>query len=119
MKYIFFILTSWFFLILQSYAASNITRDTILHHDVLPENIINNDGTLIGLVVIAQSILLKIVLPVVVIGASIYIAYELFTAEGDESKLKKAWKSVAYTAVALIAIALSYAIVSIVSRITL
>lgn len=55
------------------------------------------------------------VLPVVVVGASLYIAYELFTAEGDETKLKKAWKSVAYTAIALIAIALSYAIVSIIS----
>jgi hypothetical protein len=50
-----------------------------------------------------------------VVGASLYIAYELFSAEGDETKLKKAWKSVAYTAIALISIALSYAIVSIIS----
>ena len=62
-----------------------------------------------------QVVLLKVLLPVVVVGASLYIAYELFTAEGDETKLKKAWKSVAYTAIALIAIALSYAIVSIIS----
>ncbi len=62
--------------------------------------------------------LLKVVLPIVVVGASLYIAYELFTAEGDESKMKKAWKSVAYSAVALIAIALSYSLVSIVSRLS-
>jgi uncharacterized membrane-anchored protein len=54
----------------------------------------------------------------VVVGASLYIAYELFTAEGDESKMKKAWKSIAYTAVALISIALSYGLVSIVSRLS-
>lgn len=65
-----------------------------------------------------QSILLTVVLPVIVVGASLYIAYELFTAEGDESRMKKAWKSVAYTAVALIAIALSYAIVSIVTKLS-
>lgn len=62
-----------------------------------------------------QSILLKVALPVIVVGASLYIAYELFTADGDEAKLKKAWKSIAYTAIALISIALSYALVSIVS----
>lgn len=62
-----------------------------------------------------QSILLKVALPVIVVGASLYIAYELFTADGDESRLKKAWKSIAYTAIALISIALSYALVSIVS----
>jgi hypothetical protein len=62
-----------------------------------------------------QSILLKVVLPVIIVGSSLYIAYELFTADGDESKLKKAWKSITYTAIALISIALSYALVSIVS----
>jgi uncharacterized membrane-anchored protein len=59
-----------------------------------------------------------VVLPIIVVGASLYIAYELFTAEGDESKMKKAWKSIAYTAVALIAIALSYGVVSIISRLS-
>ena len=62
--------------------------------------------------------LLKVVLPIIVVGASLYIAYELFTADGDESRMKKAWKSVAYTAVALISIALSYGLVSIVSRLS-
>jgi uncharacterized membrane-anchored protein len=69
----------------------------------------------VNILTLIQVILLKVILPVVVVGASLYIAYELFTAEGDEAKLKKAWKSVAYTAISLIAIALSYAIVSIIS----
>lgn len=69
----------------------------------------------IKILILIQVILLKVVLPVIVVGASLYIAYELFTAEGDEAKLKKAWKSVAYTAIALISIALSYVLVSIVS----
>lgn len=57
-------------------------------------------------------------MPIVVVGAGLYIAYQLFTAEGDETKLKRAWKSIAYTAIALIAIAVSYAFVSIVARIS-
>ncbi len=75
--------------------------------------------SLIAILTLIQSFLLKVVLPIIVIGASLYIAYELFTADGDESKLKKAWKSVAYTAVALVTIALSYGIVSIVSRLSI
>ncbi len=87
---------------------------------VPPASILPDTDTLslISLFTLAQSILLKVVLPIVVIGASLYIAYELFTAEGDEAKMKKAWKSVAYSAIALIAIALSYALVSIVSRLS-
>lgn len=80
--------------------------------------ITKTDVKLISLFTLAQSVLLKVVLPIVVIGASLYIAYELFTAEGDETKMKKAWKSVAYSAIALIAIALSYALVSIISRLS-
>ena len=72
----------------------------------------------IKILTLIQAILLKVALPIVVVGASLYIAYELFTAEGDESKMKKAWKSVAYSAVALISIALSYGLVSIVSRLS-
>ena len=77
-----------------------------------------SDVNLIQVLTLVQSVLLKVVLPIIVVGASLYIAYELFTAEGDESKMKKAWKSIAYTAVALIAIALSYGVVSIISRLS-
>jgi hypothetical protein len=47
--------------------------------------------------VLIVSILLKIVLPIIVIGVALYSAYELFTAEGDESKMKRAWKSFTFS----------------------
>lgn len=83
-----------------------------LSSSILPSDSVTGPVVILTLI---QSILLKVVLPVIVVWASLYIAYELFTADGDESKLKKAWKSIAYTAIALISIALSYALVSIVS----
>lgn len=83
-------------------------------------NIIDSQGvTLVGILTLIQSILLKWILPVVVIWASLYIAYELFTADGDETKMKRAWKSIAYTAVGLISIAISYALVDIISRLSI
>jgi hypothetical protein len=82
--------------------------------------ILNNDSLgLIGILSLIQWILLKVVLPIVVVGGSLYIAYELFTAEGDETKMKRAWKSVTFTAIGIVCIAVSYAFVSIVSRISL
>ncbi len=86
-----------------------------------PKGTIINDTVAwpIGILTLIQSVLLKVVLPVIVVGASLYIAYTLFTAEWDESKMKKAWKSLTYSAVGLIAVALSYAFVSIISRISL
>jgi len=104
------------FLSLQQVSA--VPQQLILNNN---ENSIISDGssTLISLLSLIQSILLKWVLPVVTIGASIWIAYVLLTAEGDESKMKKAWKSIVYTAIALISIALSYGVVSIVSRLNI
>ena len=82
--------------------------------------ILNDDSLeLIGILTIIQWVLLKVVLPIVVIGGSLYIAYELFTAEGDETKMKRAWKSVTFTAIGIVCIAVSYAFVSVVSRISL
>jgi hypothetical protein len=43
-----------------------------------------------------EEILLKVALPLIIIGTGLYVAYELFTAEGSEEKLKKAWKSVTF-----------------------
>ncbi|NRH21250.1 hypothetical protein HOO68_04355 [Candidatus Gracilibacteria bacterium] len=119
MKRIFFILASWFFLFGDLYAA--ISESQIRQLGTPSGSIINGGGslTVISVITIIQSFLIKVLLPIVVVGASLYIAYELFTAEGDESKLKKAWKSIAYTSIGLIAIALSYALVSIISRISL
>lgn len=82
-------------------------------------SILKSDGiSIIAVLSLGQSVLLRLILPIVIIGASLYIAYELFTADGDESKMKKAWKSIGYTAIALIAVALSYWVVSIVSRLS-
>ena len=47
------------------------------------------------------------------------MAYELFTADGDEAQMKKAWKSFTFSAIALVVVAVSYALVSIISRIAI
>lgn len=118
MKRLFFTYMFWVIVVSQSYA---ISIEDIGFKNWLPSGSILSSGwnTPISLVVIIQSFILKILLPIVVVWAALYMAYELFTAEGDESKMKRAWKSIAYTAIALIAIALSYALVSIISRISL
>lgn len=111
MKHLFFTIVSFIISLEALFAAG---ADSVKVK--IPDGSIMNDSKdPIGILSLIQSALLKVVLPVIVVWASLYIAYELFTAEGDESKMKKAWKSIAYTAIALIAIALSYAIVSIIS----
>jgi hypothetical protein len=75
--------------------------------------------SIIAVLSFIQWVLLKLVLPVVVIWGSLYIAYELFTADGDETKMKKAWKGLTFTAVGLVCIAVSYAFVTIVSSLSL
>lgn len=116
MQRLFFILT-WLLFSVQHIFADGVPSELLVWNQ--NTSILTEDAyELVDILGLIQSILLKVVLPVIVIGASLYIAYELFTAEGDESKMKKAWKSVAYTAIALIAIALSYALVSIISRIS-
>jgi hypothetical protein len=51
----------------------------------------------------------------VVVGVSLYVAYQLFTAEWDAGKLKNAWKTLLYSAVGIIVALLSYALVKIAS----
>jgi len=58
-------------------------------------------------------------MPVIIIGVSLYIAYQLFTADGDETQMKKAWKSLTFSSIALVVVAVSYALVAIISRIAL
>lgn len=65
-----------------------------------------------------QNILLKVALPVVAVGVSIYTAYELLTAEWNEAKMKKAWSSVVYGIIAIICILLSYTVVSVISSLS-
>ncbi len=72
-----------------------------------------------SLISYAEQILLRLVLPLAVVGVAIYIAYTLLTAEGDEEKMKKAWKSLSYTAIGLIAVMCAYLFVTLISQIAL
>lgn len=78
-----------------------------------------NSNSLVGFLAFIQKILLTVVLPLVAVGCGIYIAYELFSAEGDEAKLAQAWRSVAYSIIAIISIALSALVVSLISRLNI
>lgn len=111
-----------------SLLASLMSLETVFASDTISTGINLDDHGLftsperkglIDLLSFAQSVLVKVVLPLVVVGAFLYIAYELLTAEGNEEKMKKAWKAVTFSALGLVMIALSYAIVAIVSRLSL
>lgn len=81
--------------------------------------LVSQNLTLIGVLTLIQGILLKAVLPIIVVWTALYIAYHLLTAEGDETRMKQAWRSLAYSSIALIIVALSYAMISILSTIKL
>lgn len=74
---------------------------------------------LVTFLTFAEGILLKVVLPLVVVGAALYMAYELLTAEGNEEKMKRAWKSLAFSAIGVISVMLAYALVTIISQLSL
>jgi hypothetical protein len=40
-----------------------------------------------------------VVLPIVIVGAFLYVSYKLFLAEGNEEENKKAWKAVTYASI--------------------
>ena len=63
--------------------------------------------------------LLKVVLPVVIVGAWLYIAYKLFLAEWNEEENKKAWKALTFASIGVISIGLAYAVIAIVSWLSL
>lgn len=76
------------------------------------------DG-LISVLSLIQNLLLKVVLPLVAVGCGLYIAYIMFTAEGDESKMKTVWTAVTYTIVGIVTIMLAYFVVDLISRINI
>lgn len=98
--------------------AAPVPPDIWFQQDYPEGTLIKGEMDIIMVLSLIQSILLKVILPIVLIGGSLYIAYELFTAEGDETKMKKAWKSVIFSAVGLISIAVSYAFVEILSTLS-
>ncbi len=81
--------------------------------------ILQSNLSLIDLLSLAQEILLKVVLPLIIVWTALYIAYQLITADGDETRMKQAWRSIAYSSIALVTVALSYALVSIFASISL
>ena len=105
---------------LESFAAT-VGREDIGFSTKAPNgSILNADEvTLTDVLTLVQAILLKLVLPVIVVGAGLYIAYQLLTAEWDETKMKSAWKSITFSAIALIVVALSYAVVRVISGLAL
>jgi hypothetical protein len=54
---------------------------------------------MIDVLTFIEQALLRVALPLIIIGTALYIAYELFLAEGSEEKLKKAWKSVTFASI--------------------
>lgn len=117
MQKFFFSLLALFFSIEVTFALDTVSTGIKLDDYGLFKSPERNG--LIDLLSFVQSVLVKVVLPLVVVGAFLYIAYELLTAEGNEEKMKKAWKAVTFSALGLVMIALSYAVVAIVSRLSL
>lgn len=77
-----------------------------------------NGWTMSSLLSYGEQFLLKAVLPLTVVGVALYVGYHLVTAEGDEEKMKKAFKSLTYSAVGLIAVACAYAVVRVISTLS-
>jgi hypothetical protein len=82
-KFFFLIITflSSFLLSLSLFALNRTDVMNILPGASGDVSIISSGMTLEGLLTLIQSLLLKVALPLILVGASLYIAYELFTAE--------------------------------------
>jgi hypothetical protein len=66
----------------ESFAAT-VGREDIGFSTKAPDgSILNADEiTLVDILTLIQAVLLKLVLPVIIVGAGLYIAYQLLTAE--------------------------------------
>lgn len=107
-------------LFIRTVFGADVPTDIGFHGEYPESTILDGDGmTVVGVLALIQSLLLMVGLPVIIIGGWLYAAYELFTAEWDETKMKKAWKSVTFSAIGLVCIAVSYAFVSVLARISL
>ena len=119
LKYKSFIISSFYTIFWITFSSSLFAQDRI---DPLlpPDNSLIKQENLwiIDILSYIESFLLKVALPLVTIGAFLYVAFELLTAEGNEEKMKKAWKVVTYSAIGLITIALAYAIIAMASRLS-
>lgn len=62
--------------------AGDVPSDVGFRDTPYPDGtIISEPMTVIGVLSLIQSFLLKVLLPIVLIGSMLYVAYELFTAE--------------------------------------
>jgi Type IV secretion system pilin len=87
-----------------------------------PQNSIlkNASGwTFYDVLALIEGFLLKVALPLVIVGTFLYVAYKLFLAEGNEEENKKAWKAVTYASIGIISIMVAYAVIAIVSRVSI
>lgn len=120
MKKIFFMFFASFHVAMFSHTPNVFAQASAILWDGDPSGSIdmtndNNSDALVGILSLIQGILLRVVLPLVAIGVMIYVAYELLTAEGDDEKLKNAWKSIVYGSVAILCILLSSYIVRLIA----
>ena len=80
---------------------------------------VDGKNAVIHFLAFIQKILLQVILPLVAVGCGLSIAYDLFTADGDETKMKQAWTAVLYSIIAIITIMLSAFVISLISRLNI
>lgn len=80
---------------------------------------VDGKNAVIHFLAFIQKILLQVILPLVAVGCGLYIAYDLFTADGDEAKMKQAWTAVLYSIIAIVTIMLSAFVISLISRLNI
>ena len=115
MKKIFFILLLFSHQAFALAVSEPIKTDVKTTHDLIT----NRSLLFVDILSLAESFLLKVALPLVIIGTFLYVAWELLTAEGNEEKMKKAWKTLTFSTIGVIVITIAYAIVAMASRLSL
>ncbi len=83
-----------------------------------PESGINTPSDVTEYFAFATDILL-VAFPLIAIGVFLWVAYNLFTAQGNEEQFKKAWKSLVYVGVGIVVAMASYVLVKVVTNISL
>ncbi|MDD2694189.1 MAG: hypothetical protein PHY14_04670 [Candidatus Gracilibacteria bacterium] len=114
MKYLFFLL---FILPIRIFAEVSTTGVNPSSDIWAGES--GNGWTLEMVLSYIEKVLVRGAVPLIITGVTLYIGYQLMTAEGDEEKMKKAFKSLTYGAIGLIAIACAYTFVVIISGLSL
>ncbi len=78
-----------------------------------------NDWGIVWLLAYIEEFILQVVLPLGVVWVWLYVWYHLVTANGDEENMKKAFKSLTYGSIGLIATTCAYAFVYILGRLSI